>query len=153
MEQCPAKLGRTSGVEVRGALRARLAPIAAVVVLAATLGVLALPGVASAGTANCPRGYFCAWLHAGYEGERFAWYGYDGYWANNVQNGVNINNQSSSWHNNGISGPGIPSYVRVFDGFYGTGRYLICLRPGASSSYISPEVNDKPSSHYWRYGC
>jgi hypothetical protein len=88
-----------------------------------------------------------AWEHAWYEGCRVNWVGGDGYWAND-----GINNMASSYQNNCVSGPGIPSHVRIYDGFWQAGTYLICIPPGTVLGYNGP-TNDRASSHRWRTSC
>ncbi|MCW3035595.1 MAG: hypothetical protein JWM17_907 [Actinobacteria bacterium] len=146
-------------------MRAKLAGAVMTAILASGMAGagLALPAsateastanaVAASGLGDCRSGNFCAWFDAAYQGHAFQWYGSDGYWENNTWNGVSINNRSSSWYNHGITGPGIPSTVRLYDGYYGTGAYLLCLHAGQAASYVSPGVNDHVSSHYWASSC
>jgi hypothetical protein len=116
----------------------------------AVAGALLAPTPALAGTASCPSGNFCAWEHINYDGMRTNWSGDDRYWGNNPD----INNRDSSWYNAGISGPGIPDHVKVYDGFYLGGGTTICVRPGYSNRVgYSAGANDRGSSHTWTFGC
>jgi peptidase inhibitor family I36 len=114
-------------------------------VLASTLAAIALPSAASADPI-CPRGDFCANTDVSFRGMQVNWYGDDGFWESN------INNQDSSWANQGVTGPGVPAYVKVYDGFWQFGSMTICVPP---NSYIfeRPEANDRGSSHKWSSGC
>ncbi|MGY1503098.1 peptidase inhibitor family I36 protein [Streptomyces sp. QTS52] len=125
--------------------KTRTARLVALVLVAA--GFAAAPGVAYAGDPNnCRSGYFCVTTDRDYNGQWISWYGDDGYWESN------INNQDSSWINRGITGPGIPAHVQVYDGFWQLGAETICVSPNQSYSYSSAD-NDRGSSHEWTSGC
>jgi hypothetical protein len=115
--------------------------VAAVVVVAS----LALSGPAFAADPEdkcVTPGTFCAWIDASYEGNMWAWKGDDGAYD------IFVNNEFSSFYNNGTTGMS----VRVYDWFWGTGDYLVCLGPGERLHY-NAAINDRASSHYWRWGC
>jgi hypothetical protein len=87
-------------------------------------------------------GWFCAWIDASYEGSMYGWTGNDAVYD------IFQDNAFSSFYNNGTTG----MVVRVYQHFYGTGEYLLCLPQGARLHY-NAEINDRASSHYWRWGC
>lgn len=99
---------------------------------------------------SCPRGYVCAWEHYNFTGWRRAWEGLDADWSTGSWN---IDNRATSFYNNGITGPGIPSNVHFYHWYFGV-DYAFCLRP---QSWITVPAghpwNDTISSHYWATYC
>ncbi|WP_058043779.1 peptidase inhibitor family I36 protein [Streptomyces roseifaciens] len=100
----------------------------------------------SASAAECRRGYFCVWTHANFDGMKIDHSGDDRWWEGNMSN------QDSSWANHGVSGPGVPDHVKIYDGRELTGGVTLCLGPGQEVSY-SGRANDRGSSHTWAKGC
>ncbi|MEH6373421.1 peptidase inhibitor family I36 protein [Streptomyces sp. KLMMK] len=100
----------------------------------------------SASAAECRRGYFCVWTHANFDGMKIDHSGDDRWWEGNMSN------QDSSWANHGVSGPGVPDHVKIYDGRELTGGVTLCLAPGQEVSY-HPRANDHGSSHTWAKGC
>ncbi|MFD3912933.1 peptidase inhibitor family I36 protein [Streptomyces sp. NPDC058603] len=66
---------------------------------AATLTLVGPATTASAGTADCPRGYLCVWEHPNYEGRMFKFGGSNASWGS-----WDIEDKDSSWYNNGTEG-------------------------------------------------
>lgn len=99
---------------------------------------------------SCPRGYVCAWEHYNFTGWRRIWEGLDADWSTGTWN---IDNRATSFYNNGITGPGIPSNVHFYHWYFGV-DYAFCLRP---QSWITVPAghpwNDTISSHYWATYC
>ncbi|MDG9720671.1 peptidase inhibitor family I36 protein [Streptomyces sp. DH24] len=112
--------------------------------LAVFAGV-ALPSTASADD-SCPSGHFCVTTDAYYNGYKRAWSGDDSWWESDVFA------KDSSWINAGITGPGIPSYVRVYPQYFQGGNHTICLAPNQKVAYSS-SANDWGASHEWDFGC
>jgi hypothetical protein len=103
-----------------------------------------VPSAANAATSDCPAEYFCAWRDLNFDGTRNQWIGNSNAWSQ-------LNNNSSSWYNNGVYIPGGPDDVMVYD----TSLFrdsLFCLWRGQSLSY-SAAFNDRPSSHKWVVSC
>ncbi|MEU1818899.1 peptidase inhibitor family I36 protein [Streptomyces roseifaciens] len=114
---------------------------------AALISVGAVTATASsASAAECRRGYFCVWTHANFDGMKIDHSGDDRWWEGNMSN------QDSSWANHGVSGPGVPDHVKIYDGRELTGGVTLCLAPGQEVSY-SGRANDRGSSHTWAKGC
>jgi hypothetical protein len=63
-----------------------------------------------------------------------------------------MNNHDSSWANHGISGPGVPDHVKVYDGRELTGSVTICLAPGQEVGY-NAKANNRGGSHAWSTNC
>ncbi|MGW3654351.1 peptidase inhibitor family I36 protein [Streptomyces sp. NPDC005151] len=124
--------------------------------LAATAGAAALAFTgatpASAGTADCPREYFCAWYLSNFDGDRYKWDGNDSDWGtNHFANGHTVENDDRSWQNNGIVQPGFDR-VKVYSVSGYTGDMTICLSPGSSVAAKSTAA-DRGSSHKWVGSC
>jgi len=116
-----------------------------------TIGVTAAP--AQAAPSSCPSGSFCIYRDVQYLGGVYTAYGDDNYWYNNTfSNGSPVADHDSSWFNNGITGPGIPSYTRVYENAYKDGAMTICLRAGTGFP-SKPASSDRGGSHGWFFGC
>jgi opacity protein-like surface antigen len=120
--------------------------ILAAVTAALLTGAVALPSAADAKPPVCPAGYFCVTTDSEFNGYQRNWYGDDDYWESNV------NNKDSSWGNHGVTGPGIPASVQVYDGFFYTGAKTICLNP-TTYVFYNEAANDRGSSHKWVKSC
>ncbi|MFI8169857.1 peptidase inhibitor family I36 protein [Streptomyces sp. NPDC086081] len=105
-----------------------------------------LAGAAPAGAADCPSGHFCAWEHSDYQGQRANWHGDDGWWEGHIADA------DSSWANHGITGPGVPAFVQVYDDAWQGGQMTICLAPGQEVHW-NGVANDRGDSHRWAHGC
>lgn len=108
----------------------------------AVTGALAIPSVASA--YDCPRGALCAWQHDSYRGDKFVTYGYSGNWPDWIEN------QDSSWYNNGYSGN--YGYAKIYAGNYGLWPQTLCIAPGVLI-WHHDGANDRGSSNYWGRNC
>ncbi|MFI9345767.1 peptidase inhibitor family I36 protein [Streptomyces sp. NPDC052773] len=117
--------------------------LAAALILAAGTS---LTTATTASAADCPSGHFCAWEHADFQGQRANWHGDDGWWEGHIADA------DSSWANHGIEGPGIPSYVQVFDAAWQGGDMTICLAPGQEVNW-NGVANDRGDSHRWAMSC
>lgn len=113
---------------------------------AAPLVALTVPAEAADG--RCDVGDFCVWADINYGGKMVDWYGDDGYYGND-----GIANAASSWANRGVSGPGFPDRVKVYNGAWQTPDLLTCLYPGAWVAWVGADDNDKASSHRWSATC
>ncbi|MFF5426378.1 MULTISPECIES: peptidase inhibitor family I36 protein [unclassified Streptomyces] len=105
-----------------------------------------LAAATPAGAADCPSGHFCAWEHNDYQGQRANWHGDDGWWEGHIADA------DSSWANHGIVGPGVPSFVQVFEDAWQGGSMTICLAPGQEVHW-NGVANDRGDSHRWAHGC
>ncbi|WP_328475506.1 peptidase inhibitor family I36 protein [Actinoplanes sp. NBC_00393] len=127
----------------------------AVAAAAATTGAVVAAAPAQAAPAGCRSGYFCVYKNIGYDypGGVYTASGRDDDWTNNTwQDGSKVAREDSSWFNNGVTGPGIPSYVKVYDAVLGLGSMTICLRAGTGFPR-KPASSDRGVSHRWTYGC
>ncbi|MEV8636474.1 peptidase inhibitor family I36 protein [Streptosporangium sp. NPDC051023] len=127
-------------------MKMRMKVLAASVAALAGALVVSAPNAASAGTGNCARGYFCAWVDANYDGAGATWAGSDSIWPSFIWN------EDSSWSNNGIQGPGVPAWVRVYSLNFQQGSQNLCIGPGQKISY-NAGANDNGQSHGWYSGC
>ncbi|WLQ37600.1 peptidase inhibitor family I36 protein [Streptomyces castrisilvae] len=121
----------------------RLLTLLAALVVSVT-GLLATS--ASAEAASCRSGYFCVWTDANFNGMKIEHSGDDHWWEGDMSN------QDSSWANHGVSGPGVPDHVKIYDGRELTGGVTLCLAPGQEVGY-NAGANDRGSSHTWTTGC
>jgi hypothetical protein len=103
-----------------------------------------VPAPATASAADCPLGYFCAWAHLNFEGQRIQWRGHSTNW-------VALDNASSSWFNRSPYIAGGLDDVWVYDTSVYR-NFLFCLGQGQYMSY-SAAYNDRPSSHKWMSSC
>ncbi|GHH91703.1 peptidase inhibitor family I36 protein [Streptomyces capillispiralis] len=124
----------------------RAATAVAMATLALTGTSVAGAGSASADTPHCPSGYFCAFEHVNFTGTGYMAAGSDASWPEY------INRKDSSWANAGITGPGIPAWVKVYPLNFQLGASTICLSPGREVSHLS-YANDGGRSHGWYHGC
>jgi len=115
-------------------------------VMVALVAAVMIPSVSAAAEPVCPVGDFCANTEANFTGLQVNWYGDDGWWEDN------INNQDSSWANRGVTGPGVPASVAVYDGRWQLGSQTICVPPNSYVFYNS-SANDRGSSHEWTHSC
>ncbi|MFF0560846.1 peptidase inhibitor family I36 protein [Streptomyces sp. NPDC020472] len=113
-------------------------------VLISTAGVLATSAAAEA--ADCRSGYFCVWTDANFDGLKIEHSGDDSWWEGDMFK------QDSSWANHGVSGPGVPDHVKVYQGRQHLGRVTLCLAPGQEVGYDAG-ANDQGGSHEWSAGC
>ncbi|WP_033308775.1 peptidase inhibitor family I36 protein [Streptomyces iakyrus] len=105
-----------------------------------------LTTAATASAADCPSGHFCAWENVDFQGQRANWSGDDGWWEGYIAD------TDSSWANHGIAGPGIPSFVQVFESAGQRGDMTICLAPGQEVNW-NGVANDRGDSHRWAMSC
>ncbi|GAA2271844.1 hypothetical protein GCM10010145_53950 [Streptomyces ruber] len=101
---------------------------------------------ATAESADCRSGYFCVWTDANFDGMKIEHSGDDRWWEGDMSN------EDSSWANHGVSGPGVPDHVKVYDGRELTGGVTLCLAPGQEVAYDGG-ANDRGSSHTWTTSC
>lgn len=101
---------------------------------------------ATAGAADCRSGYFCVWTDANFDGMKIEHSGDDRWWEGDMSD------QDSSWANHGVSGPGVPDHVQIYDGRELSGDVTLCLAPGQEVAYDGG-ANDRGSSHTWTMGC
>lgn len=107
------------------------------------LGVLATTAPsAAAAPPGCASGALCVYVDTGYDGRKFQFFGDNkswGAWA--------IEDEDSSWFNNGTSGMA----VRVYDGrdYTGGGK---CFRRGTGED-DAVLVDDRGSSNEWLWRC
>lgn len=119
---------------------------------ATTIGLT--PAPAQAAPAQCPSGSFCIYRDVQYRGGVYAASGDDNWWYNDLFSNRSkvVADNDSSWFNNGITGPGIPSYVRVYEDAYQNGAMTICLRAGTGFP-SKPASSDRGGSHGWHFSC
>ncbi|MDT3398596.1 peptidase inhibitor family I36 protein [Streptomyces sp. B1866] len=118
---------------------------ASAVAVAAGALTMVMPGTASA-AGTCSSGYFCVWSDTGFTGNKVSWSGSDSIWPDSVWN------KDSSWINSGITGPGVPSLVKVYPLNFQTGFYTLCIGPGQKIDW-NPGANDNGQSHGWYSSC
>ncbi|WP_328475510.1 peptidase inhibitor family I36 protein [Actinoplanes sp. NBC_00393] len=115
---------------------------------------VAVASPAQAAPAGCRPGYFCIYKHINYN-PNYVYYasGRDRSWTNDeFQDQTPVLENDSSWFNNGIVAPGIPTYVQVHDREDHVGAMTICLRAGTGFPR-KPASSDRGRSHRWTYGC
>ena len=113
-----------------------------VVVALATALVPALSATAKAAPAGCSSGAFCVWKNTSYTGSGpYKFFGWNSSWAS-----FGIENQDSSWFNNGTSG----RYARFWSGRSCTGdSHALGRGVGAPSDSL---MNNRGSSNDWPVG-
>ncbi|WP_328475504.1 peptidase inhibitor family I36 protein [Actinoplanes sp. NBC_00393] len=127
----------------------------AVAAVAATTGAVVAAAPAQAAPVGCGSGYFCVYndINYSYNSGLYRTAGSDVDWYDNrFPNGKLVARHDSSWFNNGITGPGIPSYTKVFEGKEHVGAMTICLRAGTGFPR-KPASSDRGGSHLWAFGC
>ncbi|MFF7726963.1 peptidase inhibitor family I36 protein [Streptomyces sp. NPDC008001] len=121
----------------------RLTALLAAALIATGAG-LATSGSAQA--ASCRSGFFCVWTDANFQGMKIEHSGDDHWWEGDMFK------HDSSWANHGVSGPGVPDHVKVYEGRKLLGHVTLCLAPGQEVGY-NARANDSGGSHTWTKTC
>ncbi len=110
--------------------------------------------VSSAQATQCPSGRFCVWADNGYvtSGSPYNYFGYLNwsvdYSAHNFLNtSINVNDRTSSYHNNGNT-----NYARVYKDSYYNGQFSGPKAPGTAVGDMVSDWNDTLSSGCFIFG-
>ncbi len=113
-------------------------------IAASAIGAIAIPSVASA--ADCPSGSFCVNTGANFSGQQINHTGDDGWWESDIAD------NDESWANRGVTGPGVQSFVKVYEDAWQGGAVTICLPPGTTVNADGNAAN-RGDSHEWDISC